>query len=145
MGHADVEYQGELNQNREGPRWKQMKRLKLDDTRRELKGRLDPARRFLETRHEAVRRRFEEEYALPAAVPVDIVSTGDVTGLIIDGWLEPLPYRGFYFPGTSISLAAVSNQPLRFLVDGAPVASGAWETPVVRPLTVRAANPSALP
>jgi len=139
MHHVDEEYQGDLNQNRWGPRWPGVRRLRLADVREELEEEFASARRFFADRGDAVRSRLQEEYGLPAPVPVEVRGEG-VIELMVDGWRETLPYRGWYFQGTELSLGAISNQPLSFTVNGNLVTGGTWRAAVTGAMTLQASQ-----
>ena len=137
MYHVEQEYEGDLNQNRGGPGWPKVRRLKLADVRREQEEEFAAARRFLAGRADAVRSRLQEEYGLTAPFPVSVQGDG-VTELLIDGWPESLPYEGRYFPGTPLALGPVSNRTTMLSVKGAPLAGGTLETSVTEALTITA-------
>ncbi|HOW98964.1 MAG TPA: hypothetical protein PK634_14390, partial [Kiritimatiellia bacterium] len=76
---------------------------------------------------------------LPAPVPVEVRGEG-VIELMVDGWRETLPYRGWYFQGTELSLGAISNQPLSFTVNGNLVTGGTWRAAVTGAMTLQASQ-----
>ncbi|MBM4020428.1 MAG: hypothetical protein FJ288_19275 [Planctomycetes bacterium] len=98
------------------------------------------ARRVLKERPEIVRRQIMQRF--DTGEPHEVTVDGAVgERLLIDGCEEPLPYRGRYFPGSRLTVAALPGDARRiagFAVNGREVTGGRLATAVAEDLAVEA-------